>query len=477
VYDSTDTVVQSGRTYTYDDVGNRLSMVEDSGPTSNYHYDAASYRLLSVDVGGTTTEQLTYKPNGRGQVDTYTKSGSAVTYSYDMEGRVTAIDTPTVDSSFVLSADGRRVRKTVAGVATDIVYDGLNTLKEYPQSAAPVTYVADSRLDSQFLRTDGSTKTYYLRDLQTGSVIQAVSTSGAVTGEQIFRAFGEPHESNGDAGPFGFAGRYGETGASSADFRERQYAPSLGRFLAVDPLRPDAIHGLPIGGPARFALAASGVQRESVPTGAVLDTAGYLFAGNNPVSFFDPTGEPIPVIIGAVLLGLWLGGELDAFLDNLGLYFDCSISKSELIRRTGKQITWSIAGFMIGAAIGEAVAATVRWARELFQAERGASGLVGDAASGARGLSRDTVEGARYGEYWEKLKGRAPERSSPYDVVRRYDANGNISGATTYDRFGNRAYQYEFDAGARHGPGFHTYDNSGPSGGFGKGPRSPHQTW
>lgn len=80
----------------------------------------------------------------------------------------------------------------------------------------------------------------------------------------------------------------------------------------------------------------------------------------------------------------------------------------------------------------------------------------------------------RYLQYWENLTGRAPEQSGPYNIINRYDGGGNLTGATTYDGFGNRAFQYEFPDNTRHGPGFHKYDNEGPNMGCGKGPRSLH---
>jgi hypothetical protein len=116
-------------------------------------------------------------------------------------------------------------------------------------------------------------------------------------------------------------------------------------------------------------------------------------------------------------------------------------------------------------------------------------GVAAARAGGAMNVLRGTgvaehaiAKGARprgtgLGSYWQRLTGHAPERSVPYDVIRRYDQGGNITGATTYDRFGNRAFQYEFGEGVRHGPGYHTYDNTGRFAGWGSGPRSPHQAW
>ena len=80
---------------------------------------------------------------------------------------------------------------------------------------------------------------------------------------------------------------------------------------------------------------------------------------------------------------------------------------------------------------------------------------------------------AAYEAYWELLTQRAPEQSYPYAIVNVYNELGEILSWTTYDEFGNRAYQYEIAPGTRHGPGYHFFDQCGNMG-FGKGPRSPH---
>jgi RHS repeat-associated protein len=77
-------------------------------------------------------------------------------------------------------------------------------------------------------------------------------------------------------------------------------------------------------------------------------------------------------------------------------------------------------------------------------------------------------------EHWESFRGHAPLRSTPFDVIPRYNSDGTFRGATTYDALGNRSHQYEFGSGVRHGEGYHTYGNSGGYGGYGNGPRSDH---
>lgn len=84
-------------------------------------------------------------------------------------------------------------------------------------------------------------------------------------------------------------------------------------------------------------------------------------------------------------------------------------------------------------------------------------------------------DSAAYEEYWNSvLQATSPEQSAPYNILNRYNSAGELHSVTTYDEFGNRAYQYELNDNVRHGPGYHQFDNSGPCRGFGKGPRSPH---
>ena len=93
-----------------------------------------------------------------------------------------------------------------------------------------------------------------------------------------------------------------------------------------------------------------------------------------------------------------------------------------------------------------------------------------EAATGVIGQD----DSKRYDEYWEKqLKKPAPEQSSPGDVKNVFDKDGNLKKTTTYDEFGNRDTQYEFE-GSRHGEGYHKFDNTGKNRATGKGPRSPH---
>jgi hypothetical protein len=60
----------------------------------------------------------------------------------------------------------------------------------------------------------------------------------------------------------------------------------------------------------------------------------------------------------------------------------------------------------------------------------------------------------KYQKYWEDKK--APEQSEPYSTYRKYEENGDIKQVTTYDKYGNRHRQYDFND-PRHG-GDHQHD-------------------
>ena len=86
-------------------------------------------------------------------------------------------------------------------------------------------------------------------------------------------------------------------------------------------------------------------------------------------------------------------------------------------------------------------------------------------------------EATRYQDYWKNLTKNAPEIANPYEIIPKYDINGNLKSVTTYDVWGFRAYQYETPFSLQHGEGYHIYDQRLPLGAGGKGPRSEHHPY
>ena len=65
------------------------------------------------------------------------------------------------------------------------------------------------------------------------------------------------------------------------------------------------------------------------------------------------------------------------------------------------------------------------------------------------------ADASRYQKYWE---GHAPESSSPFNTIRRYNSGtGEIKQVTTYDEFGDRYAQYDL-IDSRRGEHMHTFE-------------------
>jgi YD repeat-containing protein len=152
--------------YTYDAVGNRLSLVTSSGSTS-YEYDAAN-RLTSVN----------------GVVYTWDANGNLLndgvsTYTYDHADRLTQVANGTLTTEFAYNGVGDRVAKTVDGVTTDYVLDpaaGLTQVLQETTNGQTTGYLYGADLLAQY---DSGTWAYHVND-GLGSVRQLVNPQGQV---------------------------------------------------------------------------------------------------------------------------------------------------------------------------------------------------------------------------------------------------------------------------------------------------------
>lgn len=118
--------------YTYDEVGNRTSMIDPNGNLTSYTYDAGNRLTSVVNSFGTTTFQ--YNSTGR-MTRQDNPNGTYVTYTYSDVGRLTQISNFGSDNSIVSSYAytydnaGNRLSKTDHnGNAESYYYDNSNRL-------------------------------------------------------------------------------------------------------------------------------------------------------------------------------------------------------------------------------------------------------------------------------------------------------------------------------------------------------------
>ena len=111
-------------TYTYDEVGNRLTKV-DSGATTTYSYDTAN----ELETGVTTAKRITYSYDANGNTAVINDDGSRTTYSWDIENRMTVVQLAAGGrTTATYDGDGRRRSYNDSGGLRNILWDGENIL-------------------------------------------------------------------------------------------------------------------------------------------------------------------------------------------------------------------------------------------------------------------------------------------------------------------------------------------------------------
>ena len=296
--------------YTYDDVGNRLSEIADGTP-HDYVYDFV-YQLTDVDTGATTysydsvgnrltMDDGTSKAYSSNNLNQYTTNGDG-TYSYNSNGCLTgdgsyayAYDSEnhlvSIASLAVYEYDylGRRTAKTTGGVTTEYVYDGDQVIAEYDDSVTQGTFVLVRKfiygpgIDEPIIMiVKGTPDQYYYYHFDgLGSVVALSNNSGNIVEAYSYDVFGEPTVRTGAGtdtqwftsddqianptvsaigNPYMFTGRRFDSESGLYYYRARMYHPELGRFMQPDPI------------------------------GYYDGMNMYAYVGNNPINRLDPLG-------------------------------------------------------------------------------------------------------------------------------------------------------------------------------------------
>ncbi|MDB4884649.1 MAG: repeat protein [Gemmatimonadetes bacterium] len=229
----------------YDNVGNRTDgaviqpgdrMTSLYGWTMSYDDDG---NLVSKSGNGVSQ---TFTWNGLGQMISATTNGVTTSYGYD--------------------GLGRRVRKTTNGTTTRYLYDGANLAMQLNALGVPeLEFSYYPGVDHPHsLRQANGTVLYYIADASSNVRALVNGSNQTVNAYEYSPAGRLLSATEPVAQPFHFAGRELDPETQLYYNRARYYDPSVGRFISEDPI------GL-----------AGGVNP-------------YVYTGNNPVDFTDPSG-------------------------------------------------------------------------------------------------------------------------------------------------------------------------------------------
>ncbi len=273
----TETVAGTTTTYayTYDDIGQLLTVTRDGELAERYGYDKNGNRT-SRAIGGAPAETAVYDAQDR------LLSLGNVAYQFDVAGFLAKRGGDT----FQYSTRGELLQVTMAGgQVVRYSYDGLgrrvsrtegSSTYQYlygnPNNPFEVTEIRDPQggLTTLFhddagilyaMRRDGAY--YYVGADQVGTPRIVTDASGATVKVLTYDSFGNLLSDSNPAFdlPIGFAGGLADRVTGLVRFGFRDYDPAAGRWTARDPV-------LFQGGQTNL----------------------YVYVANNPISLHDPTG-------------------------------------------------------------------------------------------------------------------------------------------------------------------------------------------
>jgi len=313
VTDQRDGSYAFNRTYTYDEVGNRLTK-SDSGALCTYGYDQAD-QLLRVGPWGSYAYPTVWSSDENGNLTVENYVGNVTSYTFDTENRLTKVVQPsgyTEENQY--SQDGlRRVR--LAGTSTiTYLWDDHVLLRDNSifttLPGAPGGLLASK---------GGTTHRFYIPDMQ-GHIRQVTDIDGDAIAEYQYDAWGLIQLTAASAMAFGDWGYTWDGKPGRYYVQQRHLRADLGRWMSTDPV-------------------------ETEPP--------YAYVGNRPTWAADPSGRTHLVFVHGSFSGPATWNE--AFVSRVMACFGVPASER---RAKVHFFRWSGAahGSAIGAEAGPALA-------------------------------------------------------------------------------------------------------------------------
>ena len=241
--------------YTYDASGNRLTFDKTSLSQRSYGYLPGNISWYSTS--NNAFAEYTHDNNG----NILSKTGNRVTdytMTYDGFNRLVSASVEGGSSaSYEYNGDGLRAAKTAKGTRTDFIWDGDRLVCEISGESVTV-YKYGNRLFG--FEKDGVKKYYNFNGH--GDVTGITDSSYTQIKSYEYDAFGvEKNPDPADTNPFRYCAEYYDAETGYIYLRARYYDVKDGRFISEDPAK-DGLNW-------------------------------YVYCGNNPVNFVDPSGRAV----------------------------------------------------------------------------------------------------------------------------------------------------------------------------------------
>lgn len=287
--------------YTYDAAGNRTGKTTTVGGTpvaENPVMSLTSNRVATVQQGGgSVIRTLTWRTGG----DLSQAVSSAGTYNYDYNARKRLKQVRfggITLGQYGYDFRGLRVWRTVTGTPNQqhhYIYDpNGRLLAEHDGATGTVlrefAYVDDAPV-AVIESSTGTATTYFIHTGQIGEPLIMTDGSKAKVWEGYLEPFGRAVVFNSTPVELGFRlpGQWEdpETGGLHQNWN-RDYDPSLGRYIEADPLGIEAGQNI------------------------------YSYAKSDPLTLTDPTGEFVPAPVAGVIVGGLVGGGFNLIMQIQG---------------------------------------------------------------------------------------------------------------------------------------------------------------
>jgi RHS repeat-associated protein len=330
------------RVYSFDPVGNRISLRENRALAETNAYNP----LNQLESSLRESEEIRYSYDPNGNLVRMTKNAggqeSVSEFGYDVNDRmISAHFTPSegrspmgfrylpYNENISFGLLGHRFEQSGSGLTNRYLYAPNASLVEQISSrpGGNLEFTAGDELDDYYQANDEIAPWFYLKD-QMKSPRYLTDRYGDVFQQYRYGDFGSPENTGKEPNPIRFQGREFDHGTGLYNFRARYYDPESGRFTGEDPFVDE---------PNPTAERQIDSFRRSSPT--VFNLNRYPFVKNNPLAYDDPYGlwvkltewpinypvlGPIASLAGAGHSRLMVGNALlreDIYNNNSGIIY------------------------------------------------------------------------------------------------------------------------------------------------------------